>query len=498
MKTPQWLGRAWPVVASVALLAFAFPPMNLALLVFAGVAPWLASLRDTSARGSLKSGFLFGFLFFLFQMYWLVPFVERWTGRLGTALVPWLVSALLAGIVYAPLGWLIRECWRRGWVWLIPLVWAGHEGFRAYMPVLAFPWAILAGPLGVFPGFVQHAAAGTVFLVSAWALLPNLALAMFVWPQLAEGKPRQPPPRLTLWMAVVFCGLMGLSTVRYAQPPPTERKVVTLGQPGVDMAFTPPEEEQRLLYYAGNLIQSRAMQQGTDLLVFPEGFMAGDPSRPPYSALGPEPQAPVLMGGRRKEGDKTYQTAFAWDGKAWTYADKTRLVVFGEYVPFRGLPILSGFNLPSGDLSPADELNTVTVDGLVVGPFLCFEGVFPDLAERHGRLGARILAQMSIDDWYERTPAWDQLWLSSVWRSIESGLPLVRVGGRGRTLATDVRGNIVAAAPVGQMAALRVELGVPVGSDAFPYRMGFVFVCWAVCLGVVAGALLHGRFGPAK
>jgi apolipoprotein N-acyltransferase len=117
--------------------------MNLALLVFAGVAPWLASLRDTSARGSLKSGFLFGFLFFLFQMYWLVPFVERWTGRLGTALVPWLVSALLAGIVYAPLGWLIRECWRRGWVWLIPLVWAGHEGFRAYMPVLAFPWAIL-------------------------------------------------------------------------------------------------------------------------------------------------------------------------------------------------------------------------------------------------------------------------------------------------------------------------------------------------------------------
>ena len=137
MKIPRWLVRTWPVLASAILLGLAFPPANLALLVFAGAAPWLASLRDASARGSLKSGFLFGFLFFLFQMFWLVPFVERWTGRLGTALVPWLVSALIAGLVYAPLGWMIRECWRRGWVWLIPLVWAGHEGFRAYMPVLA-------------------------------------------------------------------------------------------------------------------------------------------------------------------------------------------------------------------------------------------------------------------------------------------------------------------------------------------------------------------------
>jgi apolipoprotein N-acyltransferase len=261
------------------------------------------------------------------------------------------------------------------------------------------------------------------------------------------------------------------------------------------MAFTPPEDERRLLFSAGNLIQSRAKLQGTDLLVFPEGFSEGDPSRPPYSALGPAPEVPVVMGGKRTEGDKTYQTAFGWDGRQWSHADKTRLVVFGEYVPFRGWPFLDRFRLPSGDLTAAQELKTVTVGDNVIGPLLCFEGVFPDLAERHGRLGARMLAQMSIDDWYEGTPAWDQLWLSSVWRSIESGLPLVRVGGRGRSLATDARGNVLAAAPVGAMSALRVELGLPAGSDAYPYRMAFVHLCWATCAVVAVRAV---ALGPAE
>jgi apolipoprotein N-acyltransferase len=104
------------------------------------------------------------------------------------------------------------------------------------------------------------------------------------------------------------------------------------------------------------------------------------------------------MGGKRPDGDKTYQTAFAYDG-TWSSADKTRLVVFGEYVPFRDLPLLSNFHLPAGDLSPAKQLNTVKVDGMTIGPLLCFEGVFPDLGERHQRLGAQILVQMSIDDW---------------------------------------------------------------------------------------------------
>lgn len=475
--------KSWPVFASVILLSLAFPPTNLFLLVFLAAAPWVASLRETDAKGALKSSALFGLLYILFQMFWVVPFVLDWTHKPGLAIIPWIVCGFLGVLIYLPLGWLINQCWKRKWPWLIPLVWAAHEGFRAYIPVLAFPWGILANPLWPFPQFVQHAAFGTVFMVSAWLMIPNVAIAMLVWPAKTPEGERIPPAGTMLRMAMVFGGVLLVSTYRYSQFPAGKKKAITLGQPGVDLAFSPRETRFRDLVAAGNLIQTRALSRKTDLLVLPEGFCEADPRNYPYSPLGEIPSVPVVMGGKRSADGVTYQTAFSYD-KDWQFADKTRLVVFGEFVPFRQLPLLKNFNLPAGDLSPAKELKTLQVNDMTLGPLLCFEGVFPDLADRHGRLGAQLLVQMSIDDWYERTFAWEQLWQSSIWRSIESGLPLVRVGGRGQSLATNARGDLVTMVPEGKMDADTVELVVPEKSDAFPYRMGFVYFCWAISIGI--------------
>lgn len=484
MKIAERLKKSWPVLVSVALLSLAFPPANFVLLVFVAIAPWLASLRDTDSRGALKSSALFGFLYILFQMFWLTQFLMEWTHQPLLSYLPWLVCGILGAILYLPLGWLIHKCFKLRWTWLIPLVWAGHEGFRAYVLVLAFPWGILANPLWMFPQFVQHAAFGTVFLVSAWLMIPNLALAMILWPEKDEQGEKLPPGPTMVRMALVFGGILMVSAYRYMQFPSGTKKSFTLGQLGIDMAFTPDETRLPAIDAAGKAIEKSALAQGSDLLILPEGFSDNVPNEPPYGPLGAHPQVPVLMGGKRMENGGTLQTAYGYDGQ-WSFADKTRLVVFGEYVPFRGLPILDGFNIPQGDLTPGKDLKTLTVNGIRIGPLLCFEGVFPDLADRHSRNGAQVLAQMCIDDWYERTPAWTQLWQSSVWRSIESGLPLLRVGGRGQTLATDARGDILVMVEKGITAAQRVDITVPAESDAFQYRMGFVYLSWAVC-GVVA------------
>jgi len=487
--------KPWPILASVVLLLAAFPPFNLSLLVFVAAAPWIASLRLTDGRGALRSSALFGALYIAGQMFWVVPFVTDWTHKPLLALVPWAVCAFLGALIYLPLGWLVQKCWSLGWAWLIPFVWAGHEAFRAYLVVLAFPWGILANPLWSFPQFVQLASFGTVFAVSAWLMVPNLVLAMFVWPPVKDGQKLAPDTRSTFRAALVFGSLMLVSAYRYGNPPPVEKTVVTLGQPGIDMAFTPRDVRKLDLVAAGSLIQSRALTQGSRILFLPEGFSDEDPRHAPYSPLGETPEMSVVMGGKRPAGGSYYQTAFSFDEGKWDFADKTRLVVFGEYVPFRGSPLLANFNLPGGDLTEAKELKTLKVQGVTIGPLLCFEGVFPDLADRHGRLGAQMLAQLSIDDWYEKTPAWEQLWQSSVWRSIESGLPLVRVGGRGQTLATDVRGNVTTVVPKGKMAAARVEVGVPSGSDAFAYRMAFPAFCWALCGSVTLYAIVNAQVG---
>ncbi len=494
MRLLESLKRSWPIAASVLLLGLAFPPLNLALLVFVAAAPWLASLRDTDDRGALRSGFTFGLLYFLVQMFWLVPFVGRWTGSLALAAVPWVLTGLIAGLVYMPLGWLVHRCWARGRWWAVPFVWAGHEAFRAHLPGLAFPWANIADPLVAFPAYVQHASFGTVFFVSAWVVLANVVIATFVWPARVGDQVLVLKGPIVLRTAFLFCGIMLVSVVRYSQTPATETRVFTLGQLGVDMAFSDRATRPRSIFDAGNLIQSRAALQGTDLLVYPEGFAEGGATLPPVNPLGPEPRVPVLFPGFRKVGEKTFAAAFSYDGR-WQSTDKTRLVVFGEYVPGRGvIPGLDAFDLPNSDLSPGSTVQVLTVNGMRVAPLVCFEGVFTELVEVQQRLGAQVLAQMSIDDWYEGTPAWQQLWHASVWRSIESGLPMVRVGSRGMSLATDARGNVRAFAPPGQMAAIRVEVGLPTQGDGFAYRTGFLWLCWAVMVAVGLEALL--RRGP--
>ncbi len=479
-----------PWLLSVLLLSLTFPPANVYLLVFVALIPWLKQLREGNSKAGFWGGYWFGFFYFAFQMFWVVGFVGKWTGSYALASVPWIVCAFLAGWFYAATGWLMARSFALKMGWLVPMIWAGSEAFRAYVPSLAFPWGIVALPLWRVPALAQGGALGTIFFVSAWVVVVNLLLLEVLYPK--EGSVNRVYVGRAGFLAL---GVAVLSVFRYNTVPEGTEKTFTLGQPGVNMAFSTPEDESQGLFEATGDLLFGAVQQKSDLLILPEGYagkVIGDPTDTP---LGNEPPVNVIMGGQRMAGGtKVYQTAYAWDGMKWSSADKTRLVVFGEYVPFRDqLPFLKSFNLPAGDLIAADELKTLEIDGMKVGPLICFEGVFPDLVVGHGKNGAQVLVQMSIDDWYEATPAHDQLWMSSVWRSIESGLPLMRVGGRGRSLATDSRGDLVAEVPVGELKAEKVTVSVPAKSDAFSGRFVFVYLSWVACIGVFGWSLLGGK-----
>ena len=490
MKALEQARRALPILFSATMLSLAFPPANVALLVLVALAPWLASLRDTDAVGAKRSGYLFGFLYFLFQMYWLEPFVSKWTGSHLLAIVPWLCAAGVAGFYYMWAGWLVYRCWQVRAVWAVPLVWAGVEAFRSYVIGVSFPWGIAAEPLGRFPMIVQHAAWGTIYLVSATVVLVNLLIANFVWPAKEERLKigvRQSVSFLSLLAVVV-----ALSIVRFESPQHGRKHVYAVAQTGVDEAFGDPIVRDEKVHRAVDVVTLFATSQRAEVMVLPEGLTHASASVPPEGPVHPVQGLSVIFGGSRIDGKSTFQTAYAYDG-SWKYADKSRLVIFGEYVPFRDyLPFLKGFDLPSGDLVPAKQLTTLEVAGVKTGALLCFEGLFPDLSERHCRNGAQVLVQMSIDDWYAHTPAHQQLTDSSVWRSIESGLPLLRSASLGTTLYTDSRGRVLSRAEFGRAASLRAEVEVPSGSDAFPYRFAFVWLCWLA----IAWAVADRYFGP--
>lgn len=460
------IAKAWPCAASAFLLLAAFPPFHLSLLVFVALIPWLLSLREKGASG-FRSGWTFGFLYALGQMFWLIPFVGKWTGSIPLALVPWLLSGFVVAPFFGLVGWLARTCWKNDWPWLIPVVWAGVEVLRSYVPVLAFPWGLVASPLADMPYLMGLGHYGMIFLASAWVVMVN------VW--LAQWMGGEPFVRWRTAFIVAFVGL-GLSFVYWSQPVSGTEKTIMIGQPGVDMAFGDPRLEPKLLQEDIDPITARALLAKADLLVLPEGVGGAAAQMPPRVPFHVDEDVPVIFGGQRGD-EPRYQTAFAYDRGKWTYADKTRLVIFGEFVPGRNwIPFLSAFNLPSGDLSAAREVKALDVNGIRVGPLLCFEGLFPDLGFRQAMNGAKLLAVMSIDDWYMGTPAPEQLAMGAPWRAVETGLPVVRAATTGISMACNARGDVTARAPVGQTRAVPVQVLLPIGSSYFHFSPVFPIV----------------------
>lgn len=451
------LVRAWPAVASALLMLAAFPPFNLSLLVFVALVPWFASLRKTTGWGAFRSGYVFGFVFLAFAMSWLQPLVFRWTGSTALSLVPTIAAPLIGGFYFSLLAWLIRYCWIRNWPWMIPIVWSGVEVFRSYCPGLAFPWGLLGTPLWSFPMLIQLAWFGTVYLISGWLALGNVFLT-----QLLAGE-RFLAVRPYV-IAFVFLSL--LSVARYSNKPAGAKTAITIGQLGLDLAFGDKASVSKNLGPTVEVLHASAALNGSRLLVLPEGLLRGNTGFPPRVPFSVQGRTPILFGGQRGEGP-TYQSAFAYDGE-WKYADKTRLVVFGEYVPGRDyIPFLTEFKLPTGDLTPGEKVSSVDVGGIRVGPLLCFEGLFPDVAISQARNDVQLLAIMSLDDWYFGTHAPEQLMTAAVFRAVETGVPVVRAAPLGYSMACQANGEVVGMAPLGKTVPLRVELTLPARPDNF-------------------------------
>lgn len=495
------LMKAWPVALTAALHMLAFPPFNLGLLVLVALVPWLASLAKTDDKGAFRGGYLLGVLHWAAQMGWVVMLTERWTGNIWLGLAPLFVICFLGAFYFGLIGWLMHRAIVRGWIWAIPVLWAGLEVARSFIPTLAYPYALIATPLWRIPELIQLGYFGTIYLVGAWVVLVNVLL--YLWLAKVPQAARQH------WRLLVFAiALPLLGFVRLMEPPEGKLTKVVAGQPGVDLAFTrEPERSNRLLGSVAYLYQ-QAQQFNAQLLVLPEGVSRGINDDPPVTPFAVQPTPAVLFGGHRAEmrgsigaqqprGTASqpafYQSAFSYDGK-WRHADKARLVVFGEYVPLRGvLPFLDSFKLPMGDLTPAERTSAIQANGLKVGPLICFEGLFFDVAEAQVRNGAQLLAVMAIDDWYMGTPAPDQLRTAAVWRAVETGLPVVRAGGLGHSMVIDSRGRVLKEAALGKTVALTANLHVP---DAPPPAGVRPFMPWILLGGFLA--LWAGLVAPKR
>ncbi|MCF6174715.1 MAG: apolipoprotein N-acyltransferase [Victivallaceae bacterium] len=189
--------------------------------------------------------------------------------------------------------------------------------------------------------------------------------------------------------------------------------------------------------------------------------------------------------------------------------EKIQRVPFGEYVPFRQyLPEWLVEMADMGrDLTPGKSFTPLQLaPGVKAGMAICFESVFDYIAREEARRGANLLLVISNDAWYPTSSEPAQHLANAVFRTIETGLPMLRVGNNsasclirpngeitdslmnkklpnGKTVvAPEVRGRASGIFTI--MLELEPEL-------TFYTRFGnlFIALCWALS---VAGTIIAG------
>jgi apolipoprotein N-acyltransferase len=188
---------------------------------------------------------------------------------------------------------------------------------------------------------------------------------------------------------------------------------------------------------------------------------------------------------------------------------KTRLVPFGEYIPFRQeLGWLTDISRAAAtNMTPGTGAHTLTVTSpggtakpLTIGVLICFESAFPDMSRVETDQGAQVIVYQSSTLTFQGTWGPDQHASLAAVRAAETGRPTVQAALTGDTVAFDARGRQIAWLGQSGRGEVTVTLDLAPQADKTFYDQAGDYVMWsgvgiAALAGLAAlGMLLRRRY----
>lgn len=124
---------------------------------------------------------------------------------------------------------------------------------------------------------------------------------------------------------------------------------------------------------------------------------------------------------------------------------KVHLVPYGEFIPLsRWFPWLGKLVGMGRDLTPGSGFTPLTpAEDVRTGVLICYEDVFPYAARAQALAGANMLLVITNDAWYPASFEPVQHYANSIFRAIETGLPMVRCGNSDFSVLVDPSGQTV-------------------------------------------------------
>ena len=326
-----------------ALLILAFPAANLEFLAWFGLVPglWLIVRSPTAREGGMRAWWL-GAGYLIAALYWMTP-------EIGPAVL--LVGAVI-GVLWVPFGvaaWkLLRPpvTWPRALAALVvvPSCWLLTEWLRSWQ-ALGGPWAVFGVSQWQHPAVLALAAVGGVWLISFALVLANVAIVLVIeaLPRMSGRDLRPGLAVLGVAAAVASVGAGPLAFALTPASPAVREATVAMVQPGiVGNAVKRVDASERLT--AGLSRSGELSGVKPDLIVWGESSTAVDLTLPQnrdqlqkLEALAREDGADLLVSQDATvpgKGHEKWSVLVGPAGIKGIYI-KTRLVPFGEYIPFR-------------------------------------------------------------------------------------------------------------------------------------------------------------------
>lgn len=439
---------------------------NLGFLVWFSLVPLFVAIQFTDKRNTFLLTFISAFIWFSISFSWLYNALTRY-GHLSPAVsivILFLMMVVLGsyhGVVPVWVKW-IQSKWKIPALFLLPVAWTAQELCRSHFPAGGFPWNNLAYSQYAYPLFIQTADLFSVYGITFLIILVNYFIAEMI---VVFGSGKRAVLNQT-WKAVVVVVLFSLmlayggfrlSTIDVRSPAIQKVRVAIVqgNIPEEDIQDEGKLEENLETYrkYMGWTKNSNI-----ELTIWPESSY---PYIVPRGADGIEPEglglnvsskAPswLLFGALgadigEKEVEGFYNSAVLVDnvGKIRGWYHKNHLVPFGEYVPLRRALFFVG-KLVSvvGDLIPGTELKPLVAGQLKIGPLICYEDIFPEIARGMTIGGARLLVNITNDAWYGFSSAAYQHMGISVFRAVENRRYLLRAANTGVSAVINPKGAI--------------------------------------------------------
>jgi apolipoprotein N-acyltransferase len=280
---------------------------------------------------------------------------------------------------------------------------------------------------------------------------------------------------------------------------PTERQIsVALVQPGTVQDPTARTD-------ASETLTAELSKDGTfggvkpDLIVWGESSIPDDLTGSSQSdvqllgqieALAARDDAEILVNQDTTppgKGHEKWAVLVNPDGIQGTYA-KTRLVPFGEYIPFRSelswltsISKAASSNMVSG--TGAHALTVTSPTGafapLKVGVLICFESAFPDMSRVDTDQGAQLIVYQSATTTFQGTWGPDQHASLAAIRAAETGRPVVQAALTGDTVAFDARGRQIGWLGQSGHSAITVTVDLPAATAKTFYDQAGDYVMWS-------------------